>query len=50
LNTAWLDHLEADVFLPPEAHEQVYRAVFPGARFTPMYRTLAMTWEDQGWA
>ncbi len=40
----WLDHLTTDVFLPPGQFRQLYAAVFPGAEFTPMYRTLAMHW------
>jgi hypothetical protein len=35
------------VFLPPEEFEQIYGAVFPGADFTPMYRTLVMHWRDR---
>ena len=46
---AWLAHLERDVFLTPEEYEQTYSRVFPGARFTQFYRTVGMTWEDQGW-
>jgi hypothetical protein len=42
---AWLDHLATDVFLTPAEFEAVYGAVFPGADFTPFYRTLAMHWQ-----
>jgi SAM-dependent methyltransferase len=40
----WLSHLSSDVFLTPAEFEAVYGAVFPGAEFTPMYRTIAMHW------
>ncbi len=44
----WLDHLTTDVFLTAEEFRQVYGAVCPGADFTPMYRTLAMHWQERG--
>jgi SAM-dependent methyltransferase len=44
----WLDHLTTDVFLTREEFTQVYGMVFPGADFTPMYRTLAMHWRERG--
>ncbi len=40
----WLDHLSTDVFLAPEEFQQMYGTVFPGAEFTPLYRTMAMHW------
>jgi ubiquinone/menaquinone biosynthesis C-methylase UbiE len=44
----WLDHQVSDRPLPPGRFEPVYRAVFPGAGFTPMYRSRAMHWPEQG--
>lgn len=41
---AWLDHLATDVFLTDAEFRVVYEEVFPGATFTPFYRTLAMYW------
>jgi 2-polyprenyl-3-methyl-5-hydroxy-6-metoxy-1,4-benzoquinol methylase len=41
---AWLAHVSTDEFLSPEEYAQTYGAVFPGADFTPMYRTMAMHW------
>jgi hypothetical protein len=32
-------------FLTPDEFEQAYAAVFPGAEFTPSYRTMAMHWK-----
>jgi ubiquinone/menaquinone biosynthesis C-methylase UbiE len=47
LNTdpAWLDHLTTDRFLNPAQFTQRYSAVFPGARFTDLYRSRAMCWD-----
>ncbi len=47
LNTdpAWLDHVTTDRFLSPEEFAQHYGQVFPGARFTDLYRTRAMCWD-----
>jgi ubiquinone/menaquinone biosynthesis C-methylase UbiE len=47
LNTdpAWLDHLTSDRFLSPETFTQRYSSVFPGARFTELYRTRALCWD-----
>jgi ubiquinone/menaquinone biosynthesis C-methylase UbiE len=47
LNTdpAWLDHLTTDRFLNPAQFTQRYSAVFPGARFTDLYRARAMCWD-----
>jgi SAM-dependent methyltransferase len=43
----WLDHLATDVFLGSDEFEAVYGAAFPGAEFTPMYRTRAMHWHGE---
>ncbi len=48
VHPGWLDHLTTDVFLTPAEYQQVYEAVFPGAGFTPFYRTMAMHWHDRG--
>ncbi len=47
LNTdpAWLDHLTTDRFLNPTQFTQRYSAVFPGGRFTDLYRSRAMCWD-----
>ncbi len=42
---AWLDHLTTDRFLNPAQFAQRYGAVFPGARFTDLYRSRAMCWD-----
>ena len=42
----WLDHLASDRFLPAGELQQAYGAVFPGAGFTPSYRTMAMHWRN----
>jgi len=43
---AWLDHLTSDRFLTPEEFAEQYGQVFPGARFTDLYRARAMYWEE----
>jgi len=47
LNTdpTWLDHLTTDRFLSPEQFTHCYASVFPGARFTDLYRARAMCWD-----
>jgi len=47
LNTdpAWLDHLTTDRFLSPDQFARCYAQVFPGARFTDLYRTRTMCWD-----
>ena len=47
LNTdpGWLDHLTSDRFLNPTQFADRYGQVFPGARFTAMYRSRAMCWD-----
>jgi len=47
LNTdpAWLEHVTTDRFLHPEQFAQRYAQVFPGARFTDLYRTRALCWD-----
>ena len=47
LNThpLWLDHLVADRFLSPAELARRYSQVFPGARFTDLYRARAMCWD-----
>ncbi len=44
----WLDHLTTDVFLTAGEFTHLYGSIFPGADFTPMYRTLAMHWQERG--
>jgi SAM-dependent methyltransferase len=46
VDLAWLDHLESDRFLSPEQFTQRYREVFPTGRFTELYRSRAMCWEE----
>ncbi len=43
----WLDHVSTDVFLSAGEFTALYGAVFPGADFTPMYRTMAMHWQER---
>jgi len=47
LNTdpGWLDHLTSDRFLNPQQFAERYGQVFPGARFTDLYRSRAMCWD-----
>jgi SAM-dependent methyltransferase len=47
LNTdpGWLDHLTTDRFLNPTQFARRYGQVFPGARFTDLYRSRAMCWD-----
>jgi SAM-dependent methyltransferase len=47
LNTdpAWLDHQASDRFLHPVEFAERYRAVFPGAAFTDLYRARVMCWD-----
>jgi ubiquinone/menaquinone biosynthesis C-methylase UbiE len=49
LNTdpAWLDHLTSDRFLSRDQFARCYASVFPGARFTDLYRARAVCWD--GW-
>jgi SAM-dependent methyltransferase len=50
LNThpAWLDHLTSDRFLSPAELEERYGRVFPGARYTDLYRARALCWDVPG--
>jgi ubiquinone/menaquinone biosynthesis C-methylase UbiE len=43
----WLAHLESDRYLSPQAFEQRYAAVFPGARFTHLGFARGMVWEHR---
>ncbi len=47
LNTdpAWLDHLTSDRFLSRDQFARYYAGVFPGARFTDLYRARAVCWD-----
>jgi SAM-dependent methyltransferase len=42
---AWLDHVTADRFLSPAEFDRRYGRVFPGAHYTDLYRTRALTWD-----
>lgn len=42
---AWLDHVTADRFLSPAEFDRRYGRVFPGARYTDLYRARAMCWD-----
>jgi len=44
IDPAWLDHVTSDRFLTPQQFTQRYGAVFPGARFTELYRARALCW------
>ncbi len=48
LNTdpAWLDHLTTDRFLSRDQFARYYAGVFPGARFTDLYRARAVCWDS----
>jgi SAM-dependent methyltransferase len=46
---AWLAHVSTDEFLTPDQFTQTYRDAFPGARFTPMHRAVAMQWHAGDW-
>jgi SAM-dependent methyltransferase len=46
LDPAWLDHLTSDRFLHPSEFSDLYGRVFPGARFTDLYRARAMCWDN----
>jgi SAM-dependent methyltransferase len=50
LNThpAWLDHLTSDRFLSPAGFRERYGRVFPGARYTDLYRASALCWDLPG--
>jgi SAM-dependent methyltransferase len=50
LNThpAWLDHLTSDRFLSPAGFQERYGSVFPGARYTDLYRARALCWDVPG--
>jgi hypothetical protein len=38
--------ITSDRFLPAGEFQQAYTAVFPGAEFTPSYRSMAMHWRN----
>lgn len=46
LDPGWLDHLTSDRFLRPAEFSDLYGRVFPGARFTDLYRSRAMCWDN----
>jgi SAM-dependent methyltransferase len=48
VHPAWLDHLASDLFPTAGEVEEAYGAAFPGAEFTPSYRTMAMHWRKPG--
>jgi len=43
----WLAHLETDRYLSPQAFEQRYAAVFPGARFTDLGFARGLVWDHR---
>jgi len=45
VDPGWLDHLTSDRFLNPQQFAERYGQVFPGARFTDLYRSRAMCWD-----
>ena len=42
---AWLDHVTSDRFLSPAELTRRYGRVFPGARYTDLYRARALCWD-----
>jgi SAM-dependent methyltransferase len=44
VHPAWLDHLTSDRFLDPEEFDRRTGRVFPGARYTALYRARALCW------
>ena len=44
---AWLDHVTSDRFLSPSEFRHRYGDIFPGGRFTDLYRSCVLTWQDQ---
>lgn len=44
LHPAWLDHVTSDRFLSPSEFRHRYGGVFPGGRFTDLYRACVLTW------
>jgi ubiquinone/menaquinone biosynthesis C-methylase UbiE len=44
---AWLDHVTSDRFLSPAEFRHRYGRIFPGGRFTDLYRTCVLVWRDE---
>ena len=44
---AWLDHLTTDRFLSPSDFRHRYGSVFPGGKYTDLYRTCVLTWQAE---
>ena len=44
---AWLDHVTSDRFLSPSEFRHRYGDIFPGGRFTDLYRSCVLTCQDQ---
>ena len=45
VDPGWLDHLTSDRFLNPQQFAERYRAIFPGAQITGLYRARALCWD-----